>query len=70
MPAKKKEPKKVEDEAPSGKCFNCEAPLGGEHYCYGCKQHVCDKCDKSISLPFGGHAPIEHLDTEDAEDHD
>jgi hypothetical protein len=30
-----------------------------EHFCYGCKVHICEKCD--FNLCVGKHVPADHI---------
>lgn len=32
-----------------------------DHFCSGCNQHICDDCDKNISL-MGEHDAMEHTE--------
>lgn len=38
--AKKVTPNKY----PDGPCFFCKKVIDHQHFCYGCKQYVCDDC--------------------------
>ncbi len=64
----KKNPKKkplvktvVEKEGGPGNCFNCYKLVGSELYCYGCKEWICDDCEKAFCTSGFGHPPEEHL---------
>lgn len=46
----------------SGRCFNCNKPVGEDYFCSGCKSHVCDECDVNYEMPFGGHDKKLHLE--------
>lgn len=49
-------------------CYFCKEVTDEDHYCYGCKHYVCDKCDKSS--PFGDHNVEDHQDTEEEDEED
>lgn len=51
------EPTKVEPAS----CHFCEGPTDAEHFCYGCKQYICDGCSVNQCVAGHGHAPEEHL---------
>lgn len=54
--------KPVVNEPKEGKCFNCGSKCDGDHYCYGCKEYICDKCDTAIfGTPGHGHNKSIHL---------
>lgn len=44
------------------KCFFCDSPCNEEdHYCYGCCEFICNKCDEvGVEVPFGSHFVEEH----------
>ena len=51
----------MSEETPeSGKCFECGADCSQEHYCFGCKEFVCEECSVNDSL-MGSHIPEDHL---------
>jgi hypothetical protein len=40
----------LEDDAPprpQGMCAFCKQPTTTEDYCFGCREHVCDACDRT-----------------------
>ena len=44
-----------------GNCWFCGKEVGGEFFCYGCDEFVCEECDTDpFSLPFGGHIVENH----------
>ncbi len=53
------------------KCYLCgdKIPEGeeDEYMCHGCKQYICDECDRNSSMPFGPHKPELHKSEEDCE---
>jgi hypothetical protein len=46
--------------AKHGRCWRCSAETTGDHYCHGCHEFVCPKCDKL--QPMGPHAKEAHLE--------
>jgi hypothetical protein len=60
--AKGEPPYQKNDEDPGpGLCIGCKKPVDEGCYCFGCKKHICNDCDKSIDLPWGPHKPESHL---------
>lgn len=45
----------------AGLCFKCRKPAGPEMYCFGCKAHVCEKCDVACGNYGPGHSKEAHL---------
>ena len=39
-------------------CHLCRKKTGEDQFCFGCKVHVCKKCD--VNLCTGKHVPIDH----------
>lgn len=56
--------KKIQSPQPNGKCFNCGVVVDGDAFCFGCKRHVCDDCDKNWGIDEGGHEPAWHLNNQ------
>lgn len=55
----------------SMRCYHCNKPFpseakAAECYCYGCEEHICDDCDKSMGSLGRHHDPDDHL--EESED--
>jgi hypothetical protein len=44
-------------------CYLCQKPTSDEMFCFGCKKHVCDKCDQTGVI--GDHSVHEHQIDED-----
>lgn len=44
------------------KCAKCKKPVDEENYCFGCKQHICEKCCEPTwgNEPMGNHAVSAH----------
>ena len=53
------------EEIPDGECFNCDAPVDRDYYCFGCRVYVCTECELNINMPFRDHDPNTHLENED-----
>ncbi len=48
----------------AGECHFCDASVGTDCYCYGCKVLVCEDCVVGYSVAdagIGPHAPEDHL---------
>lgn len=44
-----------------GACAACGATCNADGYCWGCKEHICDDCDKSAGALAGSHKWEAHL---------
>lgn len=42
-------------------CFNCGAECTDDHYCHGCRAHICNACSVNPDASGIGHAPEDHL---------
>ena len=47
-------------------CYKCEKPCDEDTYCYGCREHICEKCCKED--PWGTHEPEDHYETDEDEE--
>jgi len=48
-------------------CFNCFEPCDDDDYCYGCGAYVCEACASVVDVPWGEHAPEDHLSDDNVE---
>jgi len=46
--------------AVSGNCYFCGKEVDGTMYCFGCKEFVCNDCEKTPEQPSGRHHVSEH----------
>lgn len=44
-----------------GVCIGCERVISRDHYCFGCKQFICEACDQTKGAACGDHDPDLHL---------
>ena len=58
MAAKKKE----RGQKPEGKCAKCGKACDDDHYCHGCKKHICDDCSVNWNPPWGTHDVSVHFE--------
>ena len=50
-----------EEDDKEAQCFNCGKSVDHHDcYCHGCRECVCEDCDKSLGL-MGAHDPSDHL---------
>lgn len=49
-------------------CALCDKPTTDEMFCFGCKKHVCEKCDQTGVI--GDHSVTDHQIDEDSIDDD
>ncbi len=45
-----------------GTCHFCDTVCNADHFCHGCKVHVCEQHSVNFSMPFGGHDVELHLE--------
>lgn len=45
----------------SGRCAFCRRKCGESDFCYGCRRHVCEKCNVNYEL-MGFHEVRQHKD--------
>lgn len=48
----------------TGPCFACGKVVSGDFYCYGCKEYICDGCDKQCiehENALGAHVRDVHV---------
>lgn len=49
------------NEKTEGICHFCEEPCNQDDYCYGCREFICNQCDKrDMELPFEPHDVEKH----------
>lgn len=61
-PKKKSAPKAQASSDGGGECFHCKKPVKSGAFCFGCKVHVCDDCDRNFDMPWGPHTAEDHLE--------
>ena len=44
---------------PIDTCHLCRAKVTQEFFCFGCRVHICFKCD--VTLCMGRHTPVQHV---------
>jgi len=46
------------------KCYCCDALIAAadlsDVYCYGCGEHICERCSMSTNMPLGSHCAEDH----------
>ena len=53
------------------KCVYCKKDTNKDEFCYGCRVHVCDKCENEWSVAAAGtrvHSPKDHLKAAEEEE--